>query len=286
MNKFLIVPHEYAGFGAIIDRKIVTTKIANDYNRIPIFINVGFPYDDPYEYTITNLGKPTNIFNYTDQEDSVVLFDTNHWINNLMHESFKKRKVYEDGKILDSFILKKEYEDIVNDTLIKIPKIKESISLHIRRGDKNDPNQEPNPYYTDIDDYVKVCVNVAEKYGLNNVYLNSDSLFAIKEAIIKLQSFGLTCFYDEEQSRYDNNSKLNKDNKISASSNSFISKQETITSIKVIYTMAKSKHIIGMNNVQFTKLSSYLLTYRSDAKFGYTWLDSKNKGKNVVYSMV
>lgn len=286
MNKFLVVPHEFAGFGAIIDRKIVTTKIANEYNRIPVFVNTGFPYNDPYEYEFDDVGDPTSIFNYSNQEDCVVLFDTNHWIHNLMHKSFKKRKVYEDGEILNSFILKKQYQDIINETLVKIPKIRESISLHIRRGDKNDPNQEPNPHYTEIDDYVKVCLNVAEKYGFNNIYLNSDSLFAIENAISKLESFGLICFYDEDQNRYDSNLELNKDNKISASSNSNISKQETITSIKVIYTMAESKHIIGMNNVQFTKLSSYLLSYRSNAKFGYTWLDSRNKGKNVVYSIV
>lgn len=286
MNKFLIVPQEYAGFGAIIDRKIVTTKIANQYNRIPIFVNNGFPYDDPYEYQFHNVGNPTNIFNYKEQEDSVVLFDTNHWIHNLMHESFKKRKVYEDGEILQTFFLKKEYKNFVDEALINIPQIKNSISLHIRRGDKNDPNQEPNPYYTDINDYVKVCVEVAEKHGLNNVYINSDSLVAIEEAFLKLENLGLICFYDKEENRYDTSSKLNKDNKICASSSSFISKQETATAIKVIYTMAESKHVIGMNNVQFTKLSSYLLAYKSNAKYGYTWLDSKNRGKNIVYSMV
>lgn len=296
-RKYMWVPHEFSGFGAIIDRKIVTTKIANEYGRIPIFLNQGWPYDDPYEYEYQlfpfeyhdihgNFENPTSIFNYENQDDKIVLFDTNHWVNNLMHESFKKRKVYEDGKILSSFKLKQFYQKVVDDALEKIPQIYDSISLHIRRGDKNDPRQEPFPYYTEIDDYVNACVKVGEQYGYNSVYINSDSLFAIEEAYEKLNKLGFSCCYDKEQERYDMNKNLHPDNKISASRDSTISRQETMTSIKVIYTMSKSKHVIGMNNVQFTKLASYLLVYNSDAKLGYTWLDSKNKGKTFSYSII
>lgn len=297
VRKYIYIPHEFSGFGAIIDRKIVTSRIADEYGRIPIFLNQGWPYDDPYQYEYElfpfdyyspggGLESPTAVFDYTNQEDKIVVFDTNHWIHNFMHESFKKRKVYEDGKILSSFKLKEIYQKVVNDTLEKIPQIYDSISLHIRRGDKNDPNQEPFPYYTEIDDYVNACVKVAEQYGYSSVYINSDSLFAIQEAYNKLTNLGFSCCYDEEQQRYDVNKNLNPDNKISSSQNPNIAKQETITSIKVIYTMSKSKHVIGMNNVQFAKLASYLLVYNSDAKLGYTWLDCKNKGKTFSYSIV
>lgn len=287
MKKFLIVPHEFAGFGAIIDRKIITTKIANEYDRIPIFLNTGWPYDDPYsyEYSYEEVGKATSVFNYSNQQDQVVLFDTNHWIQNLLSKSFKKRKVYEEGRILSSFILKKQYQDIINSTLQKIPQITESVSLHIRRGDKNDPNQEPFPYYTEIDDYIKTCIKISEQYGYNSVYINSDSLFAIEEACEKLEKIGFSCYYDIDQQRYDMNQNLTPDNKFSASKSAEMSKQETQSSIKVIYTMAKSKHVIGMNNVQFTKLASFLLTYNSNANLGYTWLDSKTRGKNISYTI-
>lgn len=283
MLKFLIIPHEFAGFGAIIDRKIITTQLAKKFGRIPIFQNIGWPYEDPYEYEEFKIPSPTSTFNYTFQDDICVVFDTIDWINNFMEEGAKTRIMYDDGETLSSLKLKPNYETIIKNTLEKYPLISDSVSLHIRRGDKNDPSQELYPYYTSICDYVKACLLVCEKTGISNVYLNSDSFNALVETKTLLEKYGIYSFFDENELRYDTHNEINPNNKISAIQDKKISSQETNTGIKIIYTMSKSKHIVGMNNVQFTKLASYLLTYNSNCKYGYTWLDSKNKGKSLVY---
>ena len=49
MKKYLICDLPRGGFGAILDRRIVVAKIAEDYGRKIIFRIGDHQYDDPFE---------------------------------------------------------------------------------------------------------------------------------------------------------------------------------------------------------------------------------------------
>ena len=268
MKKYLLCDLPTGGFGAILDRRIVVAKIAEQYGREVAFRIGSNQYDDPFEcnHPLQNFNGKVNQYNYTNQNDEVVYFNHQHWLDNVWKPSKKKRIAIDDGRILDSFKLKESYKKIVDETLNLYPDIKKSIALHIRRGDVNN-SYTGHGKYTSTDSLVDACFEIIDLYGKRPVYINSDSLDAIHEAGNILDNHHVEWFYDNSESRYNNeNWKMVLENKS-------LKFQETATAIKIIYTMAESFHIIGANNVQFTKLASYLLSHRSQGSRGYTYLD-------------
>ena len=162
--------------------------------------------------------------------------------------------------------MKESYKKIVDETLNLYPDIKKSIALHIRRGDVNN-SYTGHGKYTSTDSLVDACFEIIDLYGKRPVYINSDSLDAIHEAGNILDNHHVEWFYDDSETRYNNeNWKMVLENRS-------LKFQETAVAIKIIYTMAESFHVIGANNVQFTKLASYLLTHRSKGSRGYTYID-------------
>lgn len=268
MKKYLICDLPWGGFGAILDRRIVVAKIAEDYGRRIIFRIGDHQYDEPFEndHFFDKFDEKILDFNYSQQEDSIVYFNHQHWLDKIWIPSKKKRIPFVDGKILNSFKLKDSYQKNINQTLEKYPSIRNSIALHIRRGDKS-CNITGHGSVVSAESLVHACLNIINAYGKKTVYLNSHSIDAIHEIGKVLNQHKIEYFYDEDEIRYnDKNWKIvldNPDLKI----------QETTSSIKVIYTMSECFHVIGANNVQFPKLSSYLLSYRSNGTRGFTYVD-------------
>lgn len=268
MKKYLLCDLPTGGFGAILDRRIVVAKIAEQYGREVAFRIGSNQYDDPFEWNhpFQKFNEKINPFNYTNQDDQVVYFDHQHWLDKIWKPSKKKRIAIDDGRILDSFKLKESYKKTVDETLNLYPDIKNSIALHIRRGDVNNPYTGHGKYVS-IDSLVNACFEIIDLYGKRPVYLNSDSLDAIHEAGDIFDNRHVEWFYDDSEYRYNN------ENWKMVLENNSLKFQETAAAIKIIYTMAESFHVIGANNVQFTKLASYLLTHRSKGSRGYTYLD-------------
>lgn len=273
MKKYLLCDLPTGAFGAILDRRIVVAKIAEQHGREVAFRIGSNQYDDPFEFNhpLQNFNEKVNEFNYTNQNDEIVYFNHQHWLDNVWMPSKKKRISIDDGRILDSFKLKDSYQKNVDQTLEKYPLIKNSISLHIRRGDKSS-HTSGHGRYVSIDSLVDACLKTIDLYGKRPIYLNSDSLDAIYETGKILDSYHIEWFYDNSESRHNGGFSYNENWKMVLENNS-LKFQETATAIKIIYTMAESFHIIGANNVQFTKLASYLLTHRSQGSRGYTYLD-------------
>ena len=202
-----------------------------------------------------------NQFNYTNQNDEIVYFNHQHWLDNVWMPSKKKRICIDDGRILNSFKLKDSYQKNVDQTLEKYPLIKNSIALHIRRGDKSF-HTTGHGSVVSVEGLVYACLNIINTYGKKTVFLNSDSIDAIHEIGKILNQHKIEYFYDEDEIRY------NGENWKMVLDNPDLKIQETTSAIKVIYTMSECFHIIGANNVQFPKLSSYLLSYKSNGTRG------------------
>lgn len=279
MKKYLLCDLPRGGFGAILDRRIVVSKIAENYNREVIFRIGDNQYDDPFEWTYDfnpqNIDKNIIKFDYTNQKDSIVYFDHQHWLESIWIPSKRKRTPFTDGKIFNSYKLKNRYQKIVDDTLKKYPLIKESISLHIRRGDISNPITGHGKY-TSLESLVQTCLDVINVYGKRPIYLNSDSVEAIHEVGRMLDKHNIQWFYDDDEIRY------NGENWKIVLENPNLKIQETLVGIKIIYTMSESFHIVGANNVQFPKLASFLLSYRSNGSKGFTYVDWETEKKSYT----
>ena len=268
MKKYLLCDLPSGGFGAILDRRIVVSKIAEQYGRVAAFRIGNNQYDEPYEWDhpLNDFKQKINEFNYTNQNDDIVYFNHQHWIDEVWLPSKKKRVIIDDGRILNSFRLKEKYQKIVDNTLEKFPLIKNSISLHIRRGDKNNPYTGHGKYVS-IESLISTCLNIIDTYGKRPIYINSDSIDAIHESGKILDSYNIDWFYDEEENRYNN------ENWKMVLQNSKLKFQETSSCIKIIYTMAESFHIIGADNTQLPRLASYLLSYKSNGSRGFSYVN-------------
>jgi hypothetical protein len=268
MKKYLLCDLPLGGFGAILDRRIVVTKIAEQYGRTVAFRIGENQYDDPFEWdhSLNSFNEKINEFNYTNQEDNIVYFNHQYWLDKVWLPSKKKRVIIDDGRILNSFKLKEDYQKVVDDTLEKFPLIKTSIALHIRRGDKNNPHTGHGKYVS-IESLISACLNIIDIYGKRPVYINSDSVDAIYEAGKILDSYNIDWFYDDKENRYNNeNWKMVLQNKE-------LKFQETRSCIKIMYTMAECFHIIGADNTQLPRLSSYLLSYKSNGFRGFSYVN-------------
>lgn len=264
MQKYLVGTLDSGAFGAIVDRRIVIGNLARRFGRVPVFVYNGYHYGEPYtyKYTLEDSGQPTASLSYNEQEEKTVFFDFNYYWNTNTEEFItlkKKRNWVEDGGTLASFDLKPKYQDIVSKTMERFPDISNSISLHIRRGDKI----VEGPYIP-LQSYIDACVDARERCGSSIVYINSDCDKVIVEAISELEKLDFECFFDEEEKRFgfgDPNEPNNNSNWEMTQNNPETREQEALTPIKIIYTMAKSKYIIGGINVQLPTLASKLHSY-------------------------
>ena len=281
MQKYLVGTLDVGGFGAMLDRRIVITNLAKKFNRAPVFVYNGYHYGEPYDYdySLGDSGQPTSFLSYTEQDDKTVFFDFDYYWNNNTEEFItlkKKRNWIQNGEILCSFKLKPEYEDIITKTMERFPNIVNSISLHIRRGDKI---VEAPHIYIPMQKYIDACIKAREKCGSSIVYINSDCDEIIVEAINELEKLGFECFFDEEEKRFgfgDPDDPNNNSNWEMTRNNPETREQEALTPIKIIYTMAKSKYIIGEERVTLPTLSSKLHSYKTNDDTNYTLINTAN----------
>lgn len=272
-EKYLIGFLEYGGFGALVSRRLLITYLAEKYGRKPIVAYRNCLYDDPYvsEHIVP---ENTEVFTFTyseDQDDKYAFFDFDYyWNNDLKFTEFgsfdTEFNYIEKGKTLSSLKLKDSYKEAVSDMVSKFPQISESIAVQIRRGDKTDES----PYVPYLS-YVDHCKKIRIKYGIESVFLTSDSLDALLEVKYLLEVQGFTCFFDEEEARYDNA------NYRMVQSMPALKSQESLTGTKIIYFMSKAQHILGQKNTHFTQLAAMLQAHRTQRTDGFTLITPPEK---------
>lgn len=272
-EKYLIGFLEYGGFGAFVSRRLLISHLANKYGRKPIILYRNYLYDDPYisDHTLMEEVEVSPFTYSKDQNDKYALFDFDYyWNNGLKPKEFgnygAEFNYIEKGEILNNLKLKDSYKDIVSDMLARFPKIPESIAVHIRRGDK----VVETPYVSH-QTYVESCNKIREHSGITSVFLNSDSLKDLLSVKGLLEDQGFDCFFDEEEVRYDNaNYRMVQDNPS-------LKVQESLTGIKIIYSMSHAQHILGQMNTQFTQLAAMLQSYRTQSTDGFTFITPPEK---------
>lgn len=154
-----------------------------------------------------------------------------------------------DGVICSFFELKPDYQMMVEGHRCRLGLPNAYLGVHYRRGDK----RAETPYVP-VEEYRRAVLELAQKTGIDVVYVASDSPDAVRE--LDLSSAGLKVFFDGDERR------LNNANHRYLMANQEESVLETETAIKNIYLLAGAQGLVGQSNAHFATLAASMISAR------------------------
>jgi hypothetical protein len=272
-GRFVLFSHDPTGLGGQIARRLLAVRVGLLTRRTAVFLEEDFyPYENAFEPLSTALDISDDVpeFQTEMSADVAPVVKFNFW--KFWADEIFKAKVYGyipaelanekhpgillDGAIFDTFRLKPEYEETISSSLIHIDSLKPVIGVHFRRGDKS----VETPYVT-AQDYRSAIEMIAAASQIRNVFISSDSPDAVKELNLDPSRFQI--FFDHDEKRYNNaNHKFLMRNR-------HLAKQETVTAIRNIYTLARCTAVVGQSNAHFAHLAAGSIAARNeDAEYG------------------
>jgi hypothetical protein len=260
--------------GAQISRRILALKIAFITGRRSVFVDeVMHPYVDCYA-PISSLpqtsyltdGEPKFDFDAPNSH-RIARFDFWDFWSNVdlrnkvlgyapmeLAEYGETGKLIFDGILSSSMRLREEFANYIESEYTRLG-LNDFVAVHFRRGDKSveTPYVPAKKYKESILSQVKRC-------GATQIFIASDSNNAVRD--LDLESSGLQVIFDTEEIRYNNA------NHRFLRTNPQLAAQETKTSIKNIYLLARGRRVVGQDNAHFATIAAGMIAARQPPKYG------------------